>query len=214
MKPLIVLIAVFTIGILINALVHEKAFKISLIGRLAMSSMLLFTGISHFAFTEGMTATIPESVPYPEFIIWVTGLLEILGALGLISRSYYRLTGKLLILFFILILPANIYAAIHHINPITGLSNGHGPGYLLMRIPLQCFFITWVYGFTLFRFKKPDQMNSPKTIIKLFIMALIFISTIIHPSSCIARDGKIQQTKIDVYSMVMIKEEFNHLINQ
>jgi hypothetical protein len=44
-------------------------------------------------------------------------------------------------------LPANIKAAINNINYQTGALNGNGPSYLWFRIPLQLFFIFWVYHF-------------------------------------------------------------------
>jgi len=49
--------------------------------------------------------------------------------------------------FFVLILPANIHAAIHHVNLETATNDGNGLNYLWFRIPLQVFYIAWVYFF-------------------------------------------------------------------
>jgi uncharacterized membrane protein len=57
------------------------------------------------------------------------------------------LTGWLLILFFILILPANIYAAVRHIDYQKATTEGNGLHYLWFRVPLQLLFIAWAYFF-------------------------------------------------------------------
>ncbi len=145
MKPLLVLLSVFLIGLLIKLLSKRKGISISWIGRMAMGSMLIFTGVAHFAFTHGMAAMLPAWVPLKVELIYLTGILEIAGAIGLLVNKYSRVSGISLIIFLILILPANIYAAIHHIDPTTGVANGPGLQYLLFRIPLQFFFILWIY---------------------------------------------------------------------
>jgi uncharacterized membrane protein len=50
-----------------------------------------------------------------------------------------------LIVFFVLLLPANINAAIKHIDYQKGTFEGQGLNYLWFRIPLQILFIVWTY---------------------------------------------------------------------
>ncbi|TRX57608.1 hypothetical protein FNH22_15835 [Fulvivirga sp. M361] len=144
MKPLFVLIGTFILSIVIIKLAtHRIDYQLS--GRIAMSSMLLFTAIGHFTFTKGMAAMVPDFLPLKSEIVLITGVIEILFAVGLLVPSYKLLTGWVLIAFFILILPANIKASIEHINYQTGELNGNGLSYLWFRIPLQVIFIIWVY---------------------------------------------------------------------
>jgi len=110
-----------------------------------MSVMLLFTAPAHFAFIKGMAMMLPAFVPCKIQIVYLTGVIEIIGALGLFFPNIRILTGWLLIVFFILIVPANIYAAVHHIDYQKGSSDGNGLPYLWFRIPLQVLFILWVY---------------------------------------------------------------------
>ncbi len=154
MKPLLVLLSVFIIGFLLKTLAKNQQICLRFVGKLAMSSMLIFTGIAHFAFAEGMAEMLPAGTPYKLAMIYATGIIEVLGAVGLLINQISRTTGILLILFLIAILPANIYAAIHHIDPTTGLLNGHGPMYLLFRVPLQLFYIAWIYGFSVVKKNK------------------------------------------------------------
>lgn len=145
MKPLIVLLTIFGIGYLVKRLFKLDKLSVAYLAKFAMSSMLVFTGIGHFVFAEGMAEMLPEIIPFKIEIIYGTGILEIIGAIALLMPDYSRWAGIGLILFLIAILPTNIYAALHHINPITGALDGPGSEYLLFRIPLQVFFIIWIY---------------------------------------------------------------------
>ncbi|UKJ09104.1 hypothetical protein [Solitalea lacus] len=148
MKPLVILIATFLLVLLITALT-SAGINPSLAGRVGMSAMLLFTALGHFMFTKGMTMMIPQAVPFKTSLVRITGILEILAAIGLLIPSLYQFTGHFLILFFLLLLPANVYAAIKKVDYQKGDFTGKGLKYLWFRIPLQLFFITWTWYFCL-----------------------------------------------------------------
>jgi uncharacterized membrane protein len=78
-------------------------------------------------------------------MIYLTGIIEFAAAIGLQIAGLRVLTGWLLIIFFILVLPANIYAATKHIDYQKGTTDGKGLNYLWFRVPLQLIFILWVY---------------------------------------------------------------------
>ena len=110
-----------------------------------MSVMLVFTAIGHFAFTKGMAMMLPDFIPFKAEVIYLTGVVEIIAATGLLIPGCRVWTGWALILFFILLLPGNIKAAIQHIDYQKGTFDGRGPGYLWFRIPLQIVFMVWTY---------------------------------------------------------------------
>lgn len=144
MKPLIVLLAAFAISLLtIKVVCGDYEFALS--GRIAMSVMLLFTAVAHFAFTKGMAMMLPDFIRYKAETVYLTGIFEIAAAIGLFIPGFRIITAWLLITFFILILPANIYAAIKQVNYQKGTSDGNGLNYLWFRIPLQILFIVWAY---------------------------------------------------------------------
>ena len=148
MKTLIVLISVFIISIVYTKLFRKKA-DFTLSGKVAMSAMLIFAAIGHFAFSEGMAMMLPDFIPFKIEIVYITGILEVAAAIGLLMPKNRVLTAWLLIAFFILILPANIYAAIHEIDFQNMNIEGKGLSYLWFRIPLQLFFIAWTFFFVL-----------------------------------------------------------------
>lgn len=144
MKPLIVLLVTFVIAVIVVK-IWRGSYDLALSGRIAMSVMLLFTAIGHFAFTEGMSMMIPAFIPYKTQIVHLTGAIEICAAIGLLAPQLTFLTAWLLVVFLVMILPANIHAAIHHIDFQKATSTGMGVSYLWFRIPLQLLFILWVY---------------------------------------------------------------------
>ncbi|MDP2540998.1 hypothetical protein CSC81_13610 [Tenacibaculum discolor] len=144
MKPLFALLFVFLISIGIQKLLL-KNINYSLSGRIAMCAMLLFTALGHFLFTEGMSKMIPDFIPLKSTVTILTGVLEIVMAIGLLFPNYQKTTGWILIPFLLLMLPANIKASLENLNYQTGTYDGKGLFYLWFRIPLQVFFIAWVY---------------------------------------------------------------------
>jgi uncharacterized membrane protein len=107
--------------------------------------MLFFTAIGHFAFTKGMTLMIPSFVPMKMELVYLTGALEVLLGIGLLIPDLRIYCAWSLVVFFILLLPANINAAIKHIDYQKGTYDGSGTPYLWFRVPLQLLFIAWVY---------------------------------------------------------------------
>nr|WP_299837301.1 hypothetical protein [uncultured Tenacibaculum sp.] len=144
MKPLIILVSSFVITIFLMKIFKDN-YNFMLSARIAMSIMLCFTAIGHFVFTDGMTMMIPKFIPFKTNFVYLTGLFEILLAIGLLIPKLKVISGWTLIVFLILMLPANIYASIHNINYQKGTLDGHGLSYLWFRIPLQLLFIVWTY---------------------------------------------------------------------
>ncbi|WP_406682798.1 hypothetical protein N1F78_08845 [Seonamhaeicola sp. MEBiC1930] len=144
MKPLIVLLVIFTIT-LFTLKFKQGTYNIALSARIGMSVMLLFTALGHFMFTNGMVMMVPEFIPFKKEMVYFTAIIEILGAFALHIPPLRTITAWLLILFFILLLSANINASIKSINYQKGTYDGNGLFYLWFRIPLQILFIIWVY---------------------------------------------------------------------
>ena len=116
-------------------------------GRFALAVLFLVTGVSHFVVTDVMAQMVPPPFP-PVGTVWATGVLEILGAIGLLVERTSRVAGWCLLAFLLAVFPANIYAAMNS----TGLG-GHvqGPSYLWQRTPFQVLLLFWTYWFAVAR---------------------------------------------------------------
>ncbi|RXM47219.1 hypothetical protein [Flavobacterium sp. YO12] len=144
MKPLIVLIVVFLVSIFTLKFLTNQ-YDILMAARIAMCVMLCFTAIAHFVFTKGMVMMLPEKIPFRTELVYATGIIEIVLGICLLISSTKVYAGWILVVFFIFLLPANIYAAIKHIDYQNGTYNGNATSYLWFRIPLQIVFILWTF---------------------------------------------------------------------
>lgn len=148
MKPLLVLIGTFILSA-IAIRIFRGNDDITLAGRIALAAMLCFTAIGHFAFTSGMKMMLPDFIPYKTETVYITGIIEIAAALGLFVPNIKVNVAWLLIAFFIAVLPANIYAALKHVDYQKATFGGPDLTYLWFRIPLQLLFISWTYAFAI-----------------------------------------------------------------
>lgn len=143
MKPLVILVTVFGLSGLLFRLITGD-WSLLFCGNLAMCCMLCFTALGHFLFPKGMALMIPPVIPFRTALVYITGMAEIAFGIALLFPASRWYAGYALLVFFVLVLPANIYAALHQIDLEKGTATGPGPSYLWFRIPLQVFFIAWV----------------------------------------------------------------------
>ena len=144
MAPLIFLLATFGILYLLNRFLLGSRLSLSFIGRASMAVMLVVTGVSHFTNTDSMVAMMPDFLPAKRELIYFTGACELAAVVGLLWNRTARLASILLVIFFVLVLPANVAGSLKSVQ-FGGME--YGAWYLLFRIPLQVFFIWWVWFF-------------------------------------------------------------------
>jgi uncharacterized membrane protein len=87
------------------------AWQPALRGGLAL--MLVFTGLPHFrpGWRQDMIAMVPPSFPRPDLLVTATGVLELLGAVGLLIPRVAPFAAAGLALLMLLMFPANVSAA-------------------------------------------------------------------------------------------------------
>lgn len=109
--------------------------------RFALAAMFLFTASAHFtSMKDDLIRMVPKGIPSPRGMVLLTGILEILGAIGLLIPQLRLAAGIGLIVMMVLMLPANIHAA------RAGITlRGKGATPLWLRIPMQVVYIalTW-----------------------------------------------------------------------
>jgi uncharacterized membrane protein len=115
-------------------------------GRVGVALVFAFTAIGHFVKTAAMAQMLPPWVPIRVSLIYLTGILELVGAVAILTPSVSRYAGVALCIFLLVILPSNVYAAFQRVD-----FGGHGAGpiYLLLRVPLQLLLIGWIYWFAI-----------------------------------------------------------------
>ncbi|GIH72614.1 DoxX family protein [Sphaerimonospora thailandensis] len=119
-----------------------------------LAVMLVMTASAHFVPSDvtvmpnhaDMVAMVPPFVPFPAFVVYLTGVLELAGAVGLVLPATRRAAGICLAFLFVLMLPANIHAALAGVTLA-----GEAATPLWQRIPEQVLYIgiaLWAAGVT------------------------------------------------------------------
>ena len=116
----------------------------TLSGRMGLCLVFLFAALGHFFKTDSMISMLPPFVPARRAVIYISGVLEILFAIAVVSLPNPSYVGWMIALYLIAIFPSNVYAAIHRI-PFGGHSMGLP--YLFARFPLQLLLVLWTYWF-------------------------------------------------------------------
>jgi uncharacterized membrane protein len=143
--PLIML-AILAVPLLIVWSLRLRGLNVNLAGGGVIGLVLtfLFTASGHFVQPEPMAEMLPPFVPARLPLIYLSGVLEIALALGIAFPPTRRLAGLAAIAVLVAFFPANVYAALAHVE-----MGGHawGPVYLLIRAPLQALLIGWTWWF-------------------------------------------------------------------
>lgn len=112
--------------------------------RYALAVMFAFTATAHFnKMKHDLARMIPAYFPRPLLLVYTTGVLELLGAAGLVLAEFRRLAGFCLIVLLVGMFLANVNAAQ---NGVT--LRGKSPTPLWLRVPMQVFFIVLLWWST------------------------------------------------------------------
>ena len=112
--------------------------------RIALAAMFVFTAVSHFhpRTRPDLIRMVPPGLPAPTLLVTATGVLEFIGAIGLLLPQALAAAAYGLIALLVAMLPANVHAA------RAGLIvAGRRASPLVWRLPLQLFWISalwWV----------------------------------------------------------------------
>ena len=103
----------------------------------ALAVMFVFTASAHFnKMKQDLARMIPPLFPKPLLIVYVTGVLELFGALGLLLPQFRRLAAICLAIMLVGLFVANINAALKGVT-----LRGKPATALWLRTPMQLFFI-------------------------------------------------------------------------
>ncbi len=110
----------------------------------ALAVMFVFTATAHFnKMKHDLAQMIPPYFPRPLLIVYITGVLELLGAAGLVVARFRRLAGVCLIALLIGMFIANVNAA-----QKGSTLRGKAATPLWLRTPMQVLFIALLWWST------------------------------------------------------------------
>ncbi|WP_204801670.1 DoxX family protein [Mycobacterium riyadhense] len=78
-----------------------------------LAAMFVLTGVAHFAppLRGDLIAIVPPPLPAPGLLVSLTGVLELLGAAGLLLPGTRVAAAVCLLVLMLVMFPANVYAA-------------------------------------------------------------------------------------------------------
>jgi uncharacterized membrane protein len=110
-----------------------------------MAVLMVAAGVMHFVAPAAYARIVPRWLPAPRTLVFVSGVFEILGGLGLLPPSTRSFSAWGLIALFIAVFPANVNMAINRI----GFGRKPPPQWILWaRLPLQGLLVAWAYALT------------------------------------------------------------------
>jgi uncharacterized membrane protein len=140
MAPLLILLISFLLLRGVGYLGVGRLSSWRMAGLFAVAITFLFTGATHFTgMKHDYAAMLPGPISGNLGIIYLTGALQIAGAVGLLVPRTRRLAGICLALLLVAMFPGNVYAAVNEVP-----FRGEAPTPLWLRAPIQLFFIGMV----------------------------------------------------------------------
>lgn len=107
-----------------------------------LSIFFAVAGLLHFVFPDSYRAIMPPWLGWHRELVFISGLFEMAGGIGIAFRATRRAAGIGLILLSIAVLPANVQM----------LLDAHAADkawwwqiLLLLRLPLQALLIVWIW---------------------------------------------------------------------
>ncbi len=127
---------------------------LKLFSLLFVAALFLISGVSHFLLTRFFVAIMPPYLPFPYAAVYVSGVFEIIGAIGLLLPTHRHASGIGLFVLTILVTPANIHMAL---NP--ELFPAFSRSLLYWRLVVQVGLLTLIYAVAI---PQPKPRGKPK----------------------------------------------------
>lgn len=119
--------------------------RLKLALRWLLGIVMVVAGVAHMRDPEPFVRIVPAWLPSPLMMVYVSGVAEIAGGVGLLIPLCRRAAAWGLIALFVAVFPANVNQAMNHIP----LGNVDVPSWVFwLRLPLQAALIALAYWFT------------------------------------------------------------------
>ena len=119
---------------------------LELVALWVLAAAMVGIGVLHFVRPKPFVRIVPKYLPAPLALVYISGLFEILGGIGLLIPETRTWAAWGLIALYVAVFPANVYMLTDNVSldprkPIPRWA-------LWLRLPFQLVFIAWAYWFT------------------------------------------------------------------
>ncbi len=109
---------------------------------LFLAALFVSAGLLHFVIPQHYTSIMPPWLPYHTELVYVSGILEMAGGIGILIPSLRRAAGVGLIALLVAVFPANVQMLM---NSMGSHASSLSLVLLWLRLPLQPLLIVWVW---------------------------------------------------------------------
>jgi uncharacterized membrane protein len=113
------------------------------IALLVLAFAFVAAGTNHFVNPDFFVAIMPPYLPAHLELVYLSGVVEIAGGIGVLIPALRSLAGWVLVALLVAVFPANLHMALH-----PELFSDITPFALYSRLPIQILFIAWAYWAT------------------------------------------------------------------
>jgi uncharacterized membrane protein len=115
--------------------------------RFLLGGFMALAGVSHFTAVDSFAAQVPPWMPFPEAVIYISGVIEIALALGLwfAPKQVRPMVGWALAAFYVVIFPGNISQYLTG-TPAFGLDSDAARFIRLLFQPVLIVVALWCTG--------------------------------------------------------------------
>ncbi len=117
--------------------------KIKAVLKYVLALFFVLAGLNHFRDPGFYVSMIPPLLPFPLFLVYLSGFFEFGLGVALLIPRFSRLAGWGLMALLVAVYPANIYMAVNH-----ELFPAFSAAGLWIRLPFQVVFVVWAYWYT------------------------------------------------------------------
>lgn len=119
---------------------------IATLARLVLGVFLLIAGVGHFIARQEFTAQVPPWMPWPDAVVYVSGVIEIvLGIALIVSRRRLPIVGWIVATFFVIVFPGNIWQYLEG-RDAFGLDSDAARAVRLLFQPVLVVWALWCTG--------------------------------------------------------------------
>lgn len=118
---------------------------LKLAARVLLGVLMVAAGVLHFTNTGFYLQIMPPYLPWHRELVYVSGVFEVVGGVGLFVPRLRVAAAWGLIALFVAVFPANIHMAV---NDVAIDGEHYSVALRYGRLPFQALFIAWAYWFT------------------------------------------------------------------
>jgi uncharacterized membrane protein len=117
--------------------------RLKIVCKYLLGSLFILAGFNHFLNRNLYLQIMPPSLPWHSFLVYLSGVLEILFGVLLLVPKFTKLAAWGLVLLLVAIFPANLHMA------LNAEDFAFIPSVLLwLRLPFQVVLMAWAYWHT------------------------------------------------------------------